>query len=55
MFPSLGGTVISKTIGKYLSNELILTGKFIDVEKMKDWKIVNHIEENKNKAYEKSI
>ena len=47
VFPSLGGTIISKTIGKYLANELILTGKFIDVEDMKKWKIVNHIEEDK--------
>ena len=54
LFPSLGGTLISKTIGKYLANEMILTGKFFDAQKLKDLKIINYLAENKDKAMKKS-
>lgn len=43
IFPGIGGTLVSKTIGKQRAMEMILTGKRIPAKQMQEWGIVNHI------------
>ena len=43
IFPGLGGTLVSKTIGKQRAMEMVLSGKRIPAKKMQEWGIVNHI------------
>jgi len=43
IFPGIGGTLVSKTIGKHRAMEMILTGGRVPALKMQQWGIVNHI------------
>lgn len=43
LFPCLGGTLISKTLGKNLASELMLTGKLVSAEYLEKKNIVNGI------------
>jgi len=43
IFPGIGGTLVSKTIGKQRAMEMVLTGKRITAKEMNAWGIVNHI------------
>ena len=43
LFPSIGGTLISKNLGRYKTNELIFTGKIIKGEELKRFGIVNEV------------
>lgn len=43
IFPGIGGTLVSKTIGKHRAMEMVLTGGRVPALKMQQWGIVNHV------------
>ena len=55
LFPSLGGTLIAKTIGRHAANYYIMTGEFIPAIEAERMGIVQIVEETPDLALKRSI
>lgn len=55
LFPSLGGTLLAKMIGRHAATYYIMTGEFISADEAKKMKIVQDVEDTSVLALEKAI